>query len=199
MKLPRGVTESKGLIVITGLVTAIATDHCVRILNSGVDAFSAVQSKGTGNYVVGLTGMQVNDVYRYVVWLQKVPRLLIELILVMKLLRGVTESKGLMVQRLDVAAPASGRRWEPPRGGAEKQLLDGVCHLVSVDLAPSLDVRHVLDYVGLVDRDSGLHGHGLDDMREQHESPGRGQCEPARHRHARPVGGGRWYGQGVQR
>ncbi len=29
------------------------------------------------------------------------------------------------LQRLGVAAPASGRRWEPPRGGVEKQLLDG--------------------------------------------------------------------------
>ena len=44
MKLPRGVTVSKGLIAITGLVTAIATYHVVRILNSRVDAFPAMQS-----------------------------------------------------------------------------------------------------------------------------------------------------------
>ena len=66
MKLPRGVTETKGLIVMTGLVTAIVTYHYVRILNSGVDAFSAVQSKGAGNYVVSLTGAQVNDAYWHV-------------------------------------------------------------------------------------------------------------------------------------
>jgi bacteriorhodopsin len=79
------------------LVTAIATYHYVRILNSWVDAFPAVQSKGTGDYVVSLTGAQFIDIYRYVGWLQKVPWLLIELILVMKLPRGVTVSKGLIV------------------------------------------------------------------------------------------------------
>ena len=97
MKLPRGVMESKGLIVITGLMSAIAMCQYVRILNSGVDAFSAVQSKGAGNYVESLTGAQVNHVYRYVVWLQKVLWRLIELILVMKLPRGGTVSKSLFV------------------------------------------------------------------------------------------------------
>ena len=67
MKLPRGVTESKGLNVITGLVTAIATYHYGRILNSWVHAFPAVQSKGTGDYVVSLKGAQFYDAYRYVV------------------------------------------------------------------------------------------------------------------------------------
>ena len=82
MKLPKGVMESKGLIIITGLVSTIAICHYVRILNSGVDASSAVQSKGAGNYVVSLTGAQVKVACRYVVWLQKVPWLLCERILV---------------------------------------------------------------------------------------------------------------------
>ena len=94
MKLPRGMTVTAGLIVITGLVTATATYYCVRILNSRVDVFPAVQPKGTGDYVVSLTGAQSIDIYRYVGWLQKVPWLLIELILVMKLPRGETVSQG---------------------------------------------------------------------------------------------------------
>ena len=63
MKLPRGVTVSKGLNVITGFVTAIATYHYARILISRVDAFPVVQSKGTGDYVVSLTDAQFNDAY----------------------------------------------------------------------------------------------------------------------------------------
>ncbi len=64
MKLPRGVTVTEGLIVITGLVKAAATYYCVRILNSRVDFFPAAQPKGTGDYVVSLTGAQLNDAYR---------------------------------------------------------------------------------------------------------------------------------------
>ncbi len=55
MKLPKGVTASKALMGITGSATAGATHHCGRILDPGVDAFSAVQSQGTGDYVVSLT------------------------------------------------------------------------------------------------------------------------------------------------
>ncbi len=146
MKLTRVVMESKGLIVIAGLMSAIAICHYLRILNSGVDAYSAVQSKGASNYVVSLTGAQVNDAFRYVLaWL------LIELILVMKPPRGVTVLKGRSIitalvtaiatyhcvrifnvcspcqrsalgataRRGGEAVPASGRRWEPPRGGEE--------------------------------------------------------------------------------
>ena len=64
MKLSRGVTVTKGLIVITGLVTAIATYHYARILNSWVDGFPAVQPKGTGDYVGSLTGAQFHDAFR---------------------------------------------------------------------------------------------------------------------------------------
>merc|ERR1712029_1208370 len=68
---------------ITGLVTAIATYHYVRIFNSWLDAFNL---KLTGDtYAVTLSGNPFNDAYRYVDWLLTVPLLLIELILVMKL------------------------------------------------------------------------------------------------------------------
>jgi len=71
-------------LIITGLVTFIATYHYVRIFNSWVDAFTVSNSHG-GDYSVALSGAPFNDAYRYVDWLLTVPLLLIELILVMRL------------------------------------------------------------------------------------------------------------------
>jgi len=71
-------------LAITGLVTAIATYHYIRIFNSWVDAFKVSNGNG-GPYLVTLSGAPFNDAYRYVDWLLTVPLLLIELILVMKL------------------------------------------------------------------------------------------------------------------
>merc|ERR1719221_2463534 len=73
----------------TGLVTAIATYHYVRIFNSWVDAFKVENSRG-GDYSVTVSGAPFNDAYRYVDWLLTVPLLLIELILVMKLPKAET-------------------------------------------------------------------------------------------------------------
>merc|ERR1712107_321213 len=78
-------------LAITGLVTAIATYHYVRIFNSWNDAY-AVSAGSDGNYVVSLTGQPFNDAYRYVDWLLTVPLLLIELILVMGLPADQTAS-----------------------------------------------------------------------------------------------------------
>merc|ERR1712188_143874 len=71
---------------ITGLVTAIATYHYIRIFNSWVDAFDVKQAGDS--YAVQLSGGPFNDAYRYVDWLLTVPLLLIELILVMRLPAG---------------------------------------------------------------------------------------------------------------
>merc|ERR1712050_207790 len=71
-------------LTITGLVTAIATYHYVRIFNSWVSAFEVKNSQGS-DYGVSVSGTPFNDAYRYVDWLLTVPLLLIELILVMKL------------------------------------------------------------------------------------------------------------------
>jgi bacteriorhodopsin len=71
-------------LIITGLVTAIATYHYIRIFNSWVDAFEVKNANG-GEYMVKTSGSPFNDAYRYVDWLLTVPLLLIELILVMKL------------------------------------------------------------------------------------------------------------------
>merc|ERR1712178_507976 len=79
-------------LCITGLVTAIATYHYVRIFNSWNDAY-AVSAGSDGNYAGSLTGQPFNDAYRYVDWLLTVPLLLIELILVMGLPAPETASK----------------------------------------------------------------------------------------------------------
>merc|ERR1719313_1289099 len=73
-------------LIITGLVTAIATYHYIRIFNSWVDAFDVKQAGDS--YAVQLSGVPFNDAYRYVDWLLTVPLLLIELILVMRLPAG---------------------------------------------------------------------------------------------------------------
>jgi len=83
LQLPNLTKNYRSALIITGLVTAIATYHYVRIFNSWVDAFNL---KLTGDtYAVTLSGNPFNDAYRYVDWLLTVPLLLIELILVMKL------------------------------------------------------------------------------------------------------------------
>jgi bacteriorhodopsin len=76
-------------LTITGLVTAIATYHYVRIFNSWVDAFNVSKPNGS-DYSVAVSGAPFNDAYRYVDWLLTVPLLLIELILVMKLPKAET-------------------------------------------------------------------------------------------------------------
>merc|ERR1712028_55166 len=79
-------------LIITGLVTAIATYHYVRIFDSWGEAFNVSNVSG-GDYTVTLSGAPFNDAYRYVDWLLTVPLLLIELILVMRLSKEETSSK----------------------------------------------------------------------------------------------------------
>lgn len=75
-------------LTITGLVTLIASYHYFRIFESWVGSYTVVAN------VIKPTGIAFNDAYRYVDWLLTVPLLLIELILVMKLSRAETVSKG---------------------------------------------------------------------------------------------------------
>jgi bacteriorhodopsin len=75
-------------ITITGLVTAIALYHYVRIFQSWDGAYEVV------NGTITVTGKAFNDAYRYVDWLLTVPLLLIELILVMRLPQAETWRKG---------------------------------------------------------------------------------------------------------
>ena len=78
----------KSALIITGLVTFIATYHYLRIFNSWVEAYEFTE-KGE----IALTGVPFNDAYRYMDWLLTVPLLLTELVLVMKLDPDETFSK----------------------------------------------------------------------------------------------------------
>lgn len=89
-------------MTLTGLVTAIALYHYVRILASWDDAYTIVNGEITA------TGVAFNDAYRYVDWLLTVPLLLVELILVMRLAPAETWSKGTRLGLLAVAMVALG-------------------------------------------------------------------------------------------
>merc|ERR1711937_458550 len=90
LQLPNLTKTYRTPLIITGLVTAIATYHYVRIFNSWVNAFELKQTDDS--YAVSLSGVPFHGAYRYVDWLLTVPLLLIELILVMKLDKDVTVS-----------------------------------------------------------------------------------------------------------
>jgi bacteriorhodopsin len=77
----------KTALTISGLVTAIAAYHYLRIFES----WNAAYSLSAG--VVTANGVGFNDAYRYVDWLLTVPLLLIELVLVMRLSPQETVSR----------------------------------------------------------------------------------------------------------
>lgn len=79
----------KTALTITGLVTAIAFYHYLRMFASWEGAYVIADGK------VKLSGIAFNDAYRYVDWLLTVPLLLIELLLVMRLSSEETWSKGI--------------------------------------------------------------------------------------------------------
>lgn len=78
----------KTALTLSGLVCLIAGYHYFRIFNSFNDAYTLKDS------IVTMTGFHFNDSYRYVDWLLTVPLLLLELVLVMRLSREETFSKG---------------------------------------------------------------------------------------------------------
>merc|ERR1711904_276220 len=75
--------ELRTAMTITGLVTFIAFYHYVRIFNSWVDAYKFPDQATGEDAAPALTGVPVNDAYRYMDWLLTVPLLLMELVLVM--------------------------------------------------------------------------------------------------------------------
>merc|ERR1711871_972453 len=83
--------------VISGLVTFIAAYHYIRIFNSWVDAYHYSAGKVEGGALnieaPALTGVPLNDAYRYMDWLLTVPLLLIEIVFVMKLSPEETATK----------------------------------------------------------------------------------------------------------
>lgn len=87
----RVAVEYRTAITITGIVTFIALYHYIQILIDWKGAYELVD----GAYVA--SGQPFNDAYRYVDWLLTVPLLLVELLLVMRLSRGETISKGWLL------------------------------------------------------------------------------------------------------
>ncbi len=79
----------KTALTISGLVTAIAAYHYLRIFESWESAYEV------NNGVITVTGFAFNEAYRYVDWLLTVPLLLIELVLVMRLSQSETVSKSV--------------------------------------------------------------------------------------------------------
>jgi bacteriorhodopsin len=78
----------KTALSLSGLVCLIAFYHYLRMFESFNDAYTLVDGS------VQATGAQFNDAYRYVDWLLTVPLLLLELVLVMRLSKEETYSKG---------------------------------------------------------------------------------------------------------
>jgi bacteriorhodopsin len=81
--------QYKSAVLISGLVTFIASYHYIRIFNSWVSAYEYAPGKVVDGAMETdgptLTGVPFNDAYRYMDWLLTVPLLLIEILLVMKL------------------------------------------------------------------------------------------------------------------
>jgi len=109
LQMPQVLKKYRTALAISGLVTAIATYHYVRIFNSWEYAFN-VSNAGTGfqDYEVTLTGEPFNDAYRYVDWLLTVPLLLIELLCVMDLPADELASKGFTLGVASAAMVALG-------------------------------------------------------------------------------------------
>jgi bacteriorhodopsin len=97
LRLPSIAEKYKSALVITGLVTAIASYHYLRIFNSWTAAYVYMPPAMNGTkYMVSklaVTGVPFNDAYRYMDWLLTVPLLLVEIILVMDLPAEETVSK----------------------------------------------------------------------------------------------------------
>jgi len=78
-RVPAVHERYKTALLITGMVTFIASYHYMRIFNSWTESYE-YNLKG-GPF---LTGQPFNDAYRYMDWLLTVPLLLTEIVLVMK-------------------------------------------------------------------------------------------------------------------
>lgn len=79
----------KTALTLSGIVCLIAFYHYLRMFESFNDAFTLIYGE------VLVTGSEFNVAYRYVGWLLTVPLLLLELILVMRLSKEETFSRGI--------------------------------------------------------------------------------------------------------
>jgi len=77
-RVPAVHEKYKTALMITGMVTFIASYHYMRIFNSWTESYEYTLKGGPF-----LTGKPFNDAYRYMDWLLTVPLLLMEIVLVM--------------------------------------------------------------------------------------------------------------------
>jgi len=104
-RVPAVHEKYKTPLLISGLVTFIASYHYIRIFNSWTGAYEyAKPAKDSmndfGEFPVvppTPTGVPFNDAYRYMDWLLTVPLLLMEIVLVMKLDRATSFRKSLQL------------------------------------------------------------------------------------------------------
>jgi len=89
MRVAGAAEQYKSALIISGLVTFIASYHYFRIFNSWTEAYA--WQDGT----IVATASPFNDAYRYMDWLLTVPLLLIEIVLVMKLSPEESQSKAI--------------------------------------------------------------------------------------------------------
>lgn len=94
LQLSRFSKSYKTAILVTGLVTAIATYHYFRIFNSWDEAFTVK------NFKLYTSGIPFDFAYRYIDWILTVPLLVVELILVMKLSPKDTLKKSIKLASL---------------------------------------------------------------------------------------------------
>jgi bacteriorhodopsin len=126
----------KTAITITGLVTAIAAYHYLRIFESWDAAYIVA------NGMAKPSGKAFNDAYRYVDWLLTVPLLLIELILVMRLSDAETWSKSVKLGGLALLMVALGYPGEIATNAQTKWMWWGLAMIPFVIIVYDL-------YVGL--------------------------------------------------
>jgi len=103
MRVPSVHEKYKSPLIISGLVTFIASYHYFRMFNSWTEAY-----EWTTEGELSKTGSPFNDAYRYMDWLLTVPLLLIEIILVMKLPSDESKSKATTLGLASAAMIAIG-------------------------------------------------------------------------------------------
>lgn len=88
-------------LVISAIVTGIATYHYFRIFDSFKDAYVSIAADGAGPFGL-LNGLAFNEGYRYVDWLLTVPLLLVETVAILAVTQ--TESRRLLLRLVPASA-----------------------------------------------------------------------------------------------
>lgn len=88
-------------LVISAMVTGIATYHYFRIFDSFKDAYTSVTAGGAGPYSL-VNDLAFNEGYRYVDWLLTVPLLLVETVAILAVTQR--ESRRLLLRLVPASA-----------------------------------------------------------------------------------------------